>query len=527
MKLLFSAGAALLIVAAAAPLSAQSFTRITGFGPGIEGGAEISAFDPATARLFTTNAANNAVDRWDLSDPAAPQALSSIDLAPYGAGPNSLAVKNGIIAVAIEADPKTDPGVVAFFNASGTFLGQVTVGALPDMVTFTPDGNRLLVANEGEPSDDYTIDPEGSVSIVDLGAGVSGATVQTADFTAFNGAAPPGVRIFGPGATVAQDLEPEYIVTDGITAWVGLQENNALAIVDVATATVIDLVALGFKDHSLPGNGIDASDRDAGINIANWPVFGMYQPDALALINVGGVPYVLSANEGDSRDYNGFSEEDRTDDLALDPAVFPNAATLQLDENLGRLNITTATGNTDADPEFEQIVSFGARSFSVWNGLSGELVWDSGDEFERITAEQGLPFFNNNDRRSDNKGPEPEGIDVGIVDGRRYAFIGLERVGGIFVYDVTTPSAPVFVDLILADATDERAEGVQFIPAEQTPTGTPWLVVTFEVSGTVAVYELRGPAPQVVPALGRGGMLLITLLLLGAGLIMLGRRNLN
>jgi hypothetical protein len=526
MKLLVSAGLALLLVVAAAPLSAQSFTKVAGFGPGVEGGAEISAFDPATTRLFTTNAADNTVDRWDLSDPSSPQPLSAIDLSPCGAGPNSVAVANGIVAVAIEADPKTDPGVVAFFNAGGAFLGQVTVGALPDMLAFAPDGSTLLVANEGEPSDDYTIDPEGSVSIIDLSAGVAAATVQTADFTAFNGGAPAGVRIFGPGATVAQDLEPEYIVTDGITAWVGLQENNALAIVDIASATVIDLIALGFKDHSLPGNGIDASDRDAGINIANWPVLGMYQPDALALINVGGVPYVLSANEGDARDYDAFSEEDRADGLALDPTVFPNAATLQLDENLGRLTITTATGNTDADPEFEQIVAFGARSFSVWNGLSGDLVWDSGDAFERITAEQGLPFFNDDDGRSDNKGPEPEGIDVGIVDGRRYAFIGLERVGGIFVYDVTTPSAPVFVDLILADAPDERAEGIQFIPAEQTPTGTPWLVVTFEVSGTVAVYELRGPAPQSVPTLGLHGLLLISLLLAGGGIVAIGRRKL-
>lgn len=525
MRLLIPAGAVLLCLLIASPLNAQEFTRVAGFGPGVAGGAEISAFDPATARLFTTNAVGNRLDRWDLSDPAAPQALSSIDLAPYGAGPNSVAVANGIVAVAVEAAPRTDPGVVAFFNAAGNFLGQVTVGALPDMVTFTPDGMTLLVANEGEPSDDYTIDPEGSVSIIDLSGGVAGATVQTADFTAFNGAAPDGVRIFGPGATVAQDLEPEYIVTDGITAWVSLQENNALAIVDVASATVLDLVALGFKDHSLPGNGLDASDRDDGINIANWPVLGMYQPDALALIHAGGVPYVLSANEGDSRDYAGFSEEARARNLALDPAVFPDAATLQMNENLGRLTVTTATGNTDADPEFEQIVSFGARSFSVWNGLSGELVWDSGDEFERITAEQGLPFFNNDDGRSDNKGLEPEGVDVGIVDGRRYAFIGLERVGGIFVYDVTTPGSPFFVDLILADAVDERAEGVQFIPAEQTPTGTPWLVVTFEVSGTVAVYELRGPTAQVVPVLGLPGLLLISLLLAGVGMASLRRHG--
>lgn len=479
---------------------AQEFTQIAGFGSGVEAGAEISAFDPLTDTVFATNSDANTVDRFDLSNPGSPVPLTPIDLDPYGDEPNSVAVADGIVAVAVQAATKTDPGVVVFFDVNGAFLGQVTVGALPDMVAFTPDGQTLLVANEGEPNDDYTIDPEGTVSIIDLGDGVGSATVQTADFTAFNGNAPDGVRVFGPGATVAQDLEPEFIVTDGSTAWVALQENNALAVVDIASATVTQLFALGFKDHSVPGFGLDASDRDDGINIANWPVLGMYQPDSIALFSRGGIPYVLTANEGDARDYDGFSEEDRADDLNLDPAVFPDAATLQLDENLGRINVTTATGNTDGDPEFEQIVVYGGRSFSVWNGLTGAQVYDSGDDFEQITALEGLPFFNNDDGRSDNKGPEPEGIDVGTVNGRTFAFIGLERVGGIFVYEITDPTQPVFVDLILVDPSDERPEGIEFIPADLTPTGTPWLTATFEDSGTIGVWEITGVEPPFAPA---------------------------
>ena len=37
----------------------------------------------------------------------------------------------------------------------------------------------------------------------------------------------------------------------------------------------------------------------------------MYQPDAIVYVNIGGTEYVISANEGDSRDYDGFSEEER------------------------------------------------------------------------------------------------------------------------------------------------------------------------------------------------------------------------
>ncbi len=259
-----------LLAGALTSANALTIDHVGSFGPGVEGGAEIAAFDPVTAQMFVTNSESNTLDRYDLRDPLAPISLGAISLSPYGNAPNSVAVSNGIVAVAVEADPAQDPGTIAFFDAAGDLLGQVTVGALPDMVTFTPDGDRVLVANEGEPNNDYTVDPEGSVSIIDISGGIGAATVQTATFTAFNaggplaGDLPTGVRIFGPGATVAQDLEPEYISTDetGTTAWVTLRENNAVAIIDIPSATVIGIVALGFKDHSLAGNALDASDED-------------------------------------------------------------------------------------------------------------------------------------------------------------------------------------------------------------------------------------------------------------------------
>ena len=244
-------------------------------------------------------------------------------------------------------------------------LATAPVGALPDMVTFTPDGELVLVSNEGEPSDDYTVDPEGSVSVIKvrpvLGLGrraagggrdviraervVARTAVRTVTFGDFDEGRPrhdevdEDIRIFGPGASVAQDLEPEYITVsdDSRTAWVTLQENNALARIDIGRLRVEALLPLGFNDHRLSGNELDASDRDGGVNIASWPVLGMYQPDAISSFEQGGQTYVVTANEGDARDYDGFSEEARVKDLVLDPTTFPDAATLQEDSNLGRL----------------------------------------------------------------------------------------------------------------------------------------------------------------------------------------------
>ena len=251
-----------------------------------EGAAEIAAYDRRRKLLFVTNSNANTLDVIRIRNIYKPRLRNTIDLSPYGAGVNSVAVKDGIVAVAVEADPKQDPGSVVFFDIRGVFLSQVQVGALPDMVAFTPDGSKVLVANEGEPNDDYTVDPEGSVSVIDMtpgAANLSNGDVTEVNFQAFNGQDLSPVRIFGPGATVAQDLEPEYITvsTDSATAWVSLQENNAIAIIDIAAAAVTDIVPLGTKTFD-GANKIDASDRDDAINIASWPVVGMYQPDAIA-----------------------------------------------------------------------------------------------------------------------------------------------------------------------------------------------------------------------------------------------------
>jgi DNA-binding beta-propeller fold protein YncE len=484
-----------------------------------DGAAEIVVHDPRTQRLFAVNASAASVDVLDINDPANPQLIATLDATQLGAGANSVAVHRDIVAVAIEAEDKQAPGVVAFYDALDLgLIDTVEVGALPDMVTFTPNGRYLLVANEGEPNDDYTVDPEGSVSIIDLKHGVAHAKVRTADFRKFNKHAEKlkarGIRIFGPGASVAQDLEPEYITVSSNSrrAWVSLQEANALALINIPHAKVVKLIPLGTKDHSLADNALDVSNRDDMINIANWPVKGMYQPDAISSYEFRGRTFIVTANEGDSRDYDGFSEEDRAGDLNLDADVFPDAATLQENENLGRLKITTVNGDTDGDGDYDEIYSYGARSFSIRNAR-GKLIYDSADDFERITAELIPDYFNSNnddndsfDSRSDDKGPEPEGITVGEIEDRSYAFIGLERVGGIMVYDITNPRKVEFIQYInnrdftvpaeMEDgstnplAGDMGPEGITFIAEDDSPVDAPLLVVGNEVSGTTTLYSI-------------------------------------
>jgi 3-phytase len=456
--------------------------------------AEISAYDPVTKRLFVTGAGAN-VEVLDISDPANPTLFKTLFF-----DATSVAIKNGIVAIAVPNSADLTKNGHVYLYESASSLDHpviVEVGALPDMLTFTPDGRRILVANEGERG--TSVDPEGSVSIIDVGRGIEKAKVKTATFTRFNHLRTQllekGVRIFPDAASVAQDVEPEYIAVspDGKTAWITLQENNSIAVLHIPAATLKDILPLGYKDHNLPGNGIDASDRDGAINIANWPVLGMYMPDGITAFEANGQTYLITANEGDAR----ANEEVRVKDLTLDPTAFPSAATLRADANIGRLTVTNVNGDVDGDGDFDKLYSYGARSFTVWTA-NGTQVFDSGDDLEQITANLTPTLFNANDgnpaqfdTRSDNKGPEPEGVTVGVVNGILYAFIGLERSGGgIVVYDMSDPTNPFFEEYVRSDL-DISPEGLLFIPPEASPQGIPLLVVTNEISGTVTVYQIE------------------------------------
>ncbi|WP_318568004.1 choice-of-anchor I family protein [Salinigranum marinum] len=497
-----------------------------------EGGAEIVDYHPPTQRLFVINADLGGVDVLDVSDPTDPAKVAALDVAGELAGvssANSVSVSTDAVAVAIEAENAQDPGQVGFYDPSTLeLLGTATVGALPDKVTFTPDGQTALVANEGEPSDDYSVDPQGSVSVIDVSAGADAATVSTADFSRFDGMEDElrerGIRVFGPGASASQDFEPEYVTVsdDSATAWVSLQENNAIAEIDVESATVTELLPLGFKDYSLAGNELDASNEDGGVNIRNWPINGILQPDSIGAYSPDGETYLVTANEGDSRDYDGFSEESEVADLDLDPDAFDfdaiegidSVEELQRPENLGAKGVTTTLGDTDGDGRYEEIYVFGGRSFSIFS-TDGERVFDSGSDFERITAERFPEQFNNDnnesdpDGRSDNKGPEPEGLTLGQVGDHHYAFIGLERIGGVMVYEITDPESPSFVQYInerdfsvdieaeiedgdapAGAAGDLGPEGLAFATAAESPIDEPLVFVGHEISGTTVVFRV-------------------------------------
>lgn len=675
-------------------------TRIGDFQTGVfdEGATEIAAYDSASQKLFFTNGDQDAIGVLDLSDPTDPQLSRYIPIAPYGDGVNSVAVGNGILAAAVEADDFDANGSVVFFDASdNSFIAEYEVGVLPDMVTFTSDGATVLSANEGEPNDDYTVDPQGTISIIDISNGADNATVTTLDFTSFQANdLDASTRIFGglpsteddtafydpladtvtalgnlqvvdeldttqswsyetfdgdffaemnafsgdtanvdwliipaldlsdylaasfsfenaknfdggsldvlisddydtssrapsaatwdtittefdfstggyddvfsgafdledyltsnvsigflyqgsPGggnATLwqldsflvegqifngrfapepATNFEPEYITVseDNSTAYVSLQENNAIAVVDIANETITDVYGLGFKDHSDNDNRLDASNDDGAINLRSYPrLFGMYQPDAIAGFTVDGVNYVATANEGDAREYEGvpgFIEEEDIEDVTLDDFFDP---ALQEDSAFGPLTITNTLGDNDGDGDFDSLFVFGGRSFSIYEAGSNSFsqVYDSGDDFAEILADSVPQFFNTNndenefDDRSDNKGCEPEAINIARfgqgLNERIVAFIGLERQGGIMVFDVTDPSSPFYLDYIQdrnynvpADsvnngelvAGDLGPEDIVIVPDSASPNGETLMIVSNEVSGNIAIYSI-------------------------------------
>lgn len=642
-----------------------------------DGAMEIAAYDSASQRIFAVNGSAETVDVFDVSNPANPLKVDSLDLSNFGDQANSVDFHNGVLAIAVEADNTDQNGRVVFTDALLNVLADVAVGVLPDMITFSPDGNKVITANEGEPDDDYTVDPKGSISVIDISGGVAGlsaAQVTTLDFTAFDHNYPAGVRNFGPvphffenfedtatglgnlivakpmgsvswyydsfsgdhfaegnaftsdtvtqgwlitprqnlvgvdsayfsfysaknfsggsldvlisrdfdagvhsnpanaswdtitsqfalspgnytdtfsgryslhnylndsvsvafyyqGAPgggnaslwqiddirlegtqtrLSQTMEPEYVAVNPASdkAYVVCQENNALAVVNLNGPTITSLVPLGTKDWSTGNNKLDASNEAASVLLRNWPVHTLYLPDAIQAFEDGGNTYLISANEGDTREYKAYEEESRVEDETLDSAAFPNRAHLQMEDSLGRFKITTSQGDTDGDGDFDVLYGFGGRSFSIWDA-SANLVWDSGAELaQQIFNAYPNDFNSDNDdndsfkNRSDDKGCEPEAVEVAMINGYRIAFLGLERMGGVMVYDITDPTQPSFVSYFLPrdfslPATDPAAgdlgpENLRFISASQSPNGMPLLVAANEVSGTLAIYNIGG-----------------------------------
>lgn len=522
--------------------------------------AEIVSYDSCTDKLYVVNAQAKKVDVLSLDKQGKPSSTGQIDLVSaaqqsgikIGAA-NSVSAHEGLVAVAIENSNKQDKGIIALYRSDTlALITTYQAGSLPDMVSFSKDGRYLASANEGEPNADYSVDPEGSVTLVDLNNGPQKAVVTQIDFREFNQGQPrhselsSKVRISHPNATVAQDLEPEYLTFDDKgSLYVALQENNAMATIDVASASVKSIVGLGGKSWQTAK--LDASNKDNIVsNLKSYPMLeGLYMPDSIASYSVNGETYVVTANEGDGREYGfnttqqqcdkqGFKwdgdeqqnaedyankqdfciayvDEVRGKKLKVDPN-HPLAIALKDNAQLARLKVIKSNQTLAAD---EKVQAFGARSFSIWNE-TGERVYDSGDEFASIVFMKEAKYFNstndnNNsaDDRSDDKGVEPEAIEVANINGRHYAFIGLERHGGIMVYDVTEPAQALFITYVnnrdfsqpvCTQVDDGDCDNDQYNPKAGdlgpesieyfTRQGNHFIAVGNEVSGTTSVFRI-------------------------------------
>ena len=533
-------------------------------GSGGLAASEIVAFDSTSKQLYINNGALNRIDIVNIAIPATPALVRSVDMSVYGRGVQSVTVGDGIVAAAVDVAPVVSPdgrqtasnGLVVLMDTTGRILRTVGVGTLPDHVSFTPDKKTILVAGEGEPicslengntpaleAKDSTLvsDANGTVSLIDVSNGATNATVTTLDFSSFDKTAllAEGVRVFFPGSTAAQDLEPEYITTNaaGTRAYVTLQEANAIAIVDLVNKSILDVAPLGYKDWGAADLLIDTSDKDGSegapmLNLQSYsgvPLKGMYMPDTIASMQRNDKTYLLTANEGDDRDYSCFSEKVRAGTLTSNWTNGTVDPSLKVNGKLSRLNTTNAFPTKDA---FDAIYTYGGRSFSIWNS-SGELVWDSGSQLEEIVARDYPAAFNSDssdsaassllmvqgqparmDGRSDDKGPEPEALAVGTIGAQTFAFVGLERMGGIMVYDVSNPASPTYIryknaaleGLALDPANnttpgslDVSPEGMLFVPAALSPNGKPMLIVANELSGTTTMYEVQVANPSSAP----------------------------
>ncbi|HMN93927.1 MAG TPA: choice-of-anchor I family protein [Hydrogenophaga sp.] len=482
-----------------------------------------SSFQRVSLRGLTSSALPNPTTASNLESGALTPVAAHVNDSGFTAGGvQTLAISGNLLAIAVQATPKTANGVVAFYRlddrGNATYLGKVEVGSLPDGMAFSPDGSQLVVANEGEIdgnqnfvlAPDRSNDPLGTISIIAIDNGTPADTALTLDFTAFDDGGPRAaelpadVRIGIAGNDFSRDAEPEYvsISDDGNEAYVTLQENNAVAVVDLRNNRIDRIIAMGYKDHSLPGNALAPSDRvpaTAPFELKSYPnLFGIYMPDAIASFSINGTPYFITANEGDDRDdFLATAETSRVSSLMLDPVAFPNAAELRANTELGRLTVINTLGRNGSG-QYEALYALGGRSFSIYNASTGAQVYDSGFDLEQRAyatlpaALLGAPQVLG---RLDNKGPEPESVVVGRIGTRTYAFVALERTSAILMYDVSDPAAPTFVQWLqnttnLVDG-DISPEGLAFVPADRSPTGAALLLAGHEVSGSLAVWEIR------------------------------------
>ena len=434
--------------------------------------SEIVAFDEKTSTLWVAG-----VSAVDVLDARTGSFLQRIDTTAWGAI-NSVAIHNGVAAFAIESGVRTDPGVVKLFDTGtrGLLAGtnSFTVGALPDMLTFTKDGSKLLVANEGTPTygprladsgghrnyGPATLDPVGSVSVIDM------ASRTTIGSPTLAGVPQTGTHI---RTNTGMDFEPEYIAVNaaGTKAYVSLQEANAMGVLNLSTMSFEKVIGLGAKDFSTPGNQIDPLNNGTA-SLVPVNAKGLYLPDGIQAYEVAGKTFVVMANEGDFR-------EDDADRSAA--SSFGGVAPVN---NLRVSNTDSSVGN---------LFAAGARSFSI-RDEDGNIVYDSGSILDAQAIAAGIY----DDGRSRDKGVEPEGVELMKIGERTYAFVGLERTTktAIAIFDITDPANSSFVRMLVSDL-DVSPEGLKGYAMD----GHYYLAFSNEVSNTTTVYQLAAvPEPE-------------------------------
>jgi hypothetical protein len=538
------------------------------FGVNAAGGV---AYYGGNKTALIANRHTNRVEVVSLTNPATPQATAQIDASAAAATALNRAMgKITAVAAFDEADATkdrdriaitvsgagiADSGAVVIYKAADRSLVTVLqTGVGPKSVEFSHDGRYVVIANEGAPAPDYSVDPEGSIGVVDLmptpvaPATTAPPAITVLDFVVFNAVTPSpsgsrqseipaDVRFSNrPGVTTqssrAQDFEPETVTIDiqSRFAYISLQENNAMATVELNPPRIATIVGLGTKDFNTDTSKLDASDQDERDDLLKHPVKGFRQPGGLLAYRNANEILLISANTGAPRMLPGFDETTRAASLNLDAAVFPPADMLQDNAKLGRLNVSASEGNAPAtttpppgvpqDPDFESIFTYGARSFSIML-TSGVTVFDSGEDFERITLQQLATNFNSaanangsGDTRSDDQGPAPKALALGQIEGATFAFIGLSEVGGVMVYalDASLRGAR-FLEYkkdrefnVVVSNTDGNGDGAPdtnpavgdlgptqmiFVPVSAAPTADSLLLVANAVSGTTTIYAVR------------------------------------
>nr|WP_298147691.1 hypothetical protein [uncultured Pseudomonas sp.] len=440
-----------------APLaSALELKPVSVYQSGFPLGSEIVSVQASSMRVAVSNSVEGLVEILQLDPTTGLQRLARHTLVDQGMGEITSVAwhpHENIFAACIRDNDGLKNGRVELRSAAdGTLLKSLEVGVWPDSVAFSPAGDYLLVANEGEA---YVHDGQGfrsgdgAISLIDLREGVMQARhrlIALPDLAGLAGATQAehqrllervidGEELKVPFGTSPEHIEPEYVAfsPDGTRAYVSLQENNAVAVVDMARGELSKVFGLGTVRHA-------ADVLADGRYEPNAELFALREPDALAVSADG--RYLVTADEGDS-----------------DPKIAKIAAGLP---------------------------SGGGRTISVFDSISGELLGDTAGQLDDMAAKAGVYP----DLRSPNKGSEPEGVVSFDAFGKRLAVASLERADALALIDLDRPAQPKVLQVL---GVGEGAGSGNLAPeglAHVEHQGRHFLVTGLEKSGNVALFEL-------------------------------------